>query len=221
MPLRKYDWPMTRKERKDFEKYDLRPTAYHEAGHVLAEWVCHDLFGFNRVCVRPNEDSVGYLDIDDNEDGLVDMFTSNTPTAETHLMRCLICDLAGFCAETMATTSNPAWFSTMIRIERNLKLCDFYRSALLVKSIFHNTVLENQKLQKAACWTEQLLKHPAMWKIVDNIAIALIKKRELKKEQVLDIISMTWKDMTVTRRYGCSASPWRHWTQRPSQLLSE
>jgi hypothetical protein len=218
MPLKKYDVPMTRKERKDFEKYDLRPTAYHEAGHVLAEWVCHDLFGFKRVCVRPDADSVGYLDTLDNGDGLINVFASHNSTAETHLMRCLICDLAGFCAETMFRTSNPAWFSEMIRIERKLELCDFYRSALLVKSIFHNPVLENQILQKAACWTEQLLRHPTMWKIIDDIAIALIKKRELNKEQVLKIISMTWKNMTVMP-YCAMGNKWHRRLYIPEETL--
>jgi len=198
MSHRIHNKPKTSTKLKHTNKEDLMVTAFHEAGHTLADWFCQELLWFDEVTIRPDNVYLGHLETDDNRNILINIFSSYTRVSKPPLMRCLIFDLAGPYAENMVTTKDPAWFRKGMAEERNRDVSDYYRAAELVKSIFHNPARENQILKKAARWTQELLNRPEMWKIVKDLATALIKKRGvLNKKQVLKIISTTWKDMTV------------------------
>jgi hypothetical protein len=197
MSFRKNYNPTIRAKLRHANKEDLKVTAFHESGHVVADWVCLDLLWFEQVTIRPDDVYLGYLDTDDNRAGLVNVFPSYKRAAEIQLMRCLICDLAGPCAENMISTKDSAWFRKGMAEERHWEISDYFRAADLVKSLFQNPALEKQITEKAGRWTEELLKRPEIWKIVENLVVALLKKRTLNKDQVCGVIAMTWKDMSV------------------------
>ena len=161
----------------------LKATAYHEAGHAMAAWHLEIPFGKGKhaLSIVPVGSALGHF----QSKQIVRFRNGDLPTTGANRLKMereVVVGLAGTMAQRRHRPSSA----------RSWHASSDYHSAVDLVSNFTGSVRETEAyLKLLQIRAEQTLDRPGTWECVEAIATALLNRKTLSANEVVEIIQTT------------------------------